>query len=119
MSRRALVGIVEAQRGDGSAQNLHGVRSPGKRAQQVEYLGVERTGLCQLAPVIVQFSLRRKLSKPEQVRGLFERRLFGKLVDVDAAVGQHPGVAVNPANTGVGRYYALESLTRYRRRHRF
>src|SRR5580658_7901882 len=56
---------------------------------------------------------------PQQVGGLFIGGAFRKLMDIDAAIGENSGLAVNPANTRVGSDNAFESLSSYSSRHSF
>ena len=58
------------------------------------------------------FELARggELAIPEQVRGFLERGMPGELVDVDATVGEHAGVAVDEADGRRRGDDAFESL---------
>ena len=51
-----------------------------------------------------------QLAEPEEVGCLFKSGALGELVNVDAAVGEDPRVAVDPADRRVGGDDAFQSL---------
>ena len=51
-----------------------------------------------------------EFAEPEEVGGLFEGGALGELVDVDAAVGENAGVAVDPADGGAGGDDAFQAF---------
>jgi hypothetical protein len=67
----------------------------------------------------LQFRFGGQRAEPEQVSRLFKGRVDGEFVDVDAAIGENSGLAVDPANTRVGGDNAFESLSSYCSRHMF
>ena len=69
-------------------------------------LALLRQAIVQLA----QFAARGQLSKPQQVASLFEIRLVGQFVNVDAAIGQNAAISVDVADLGSGGNDALKSL---------
>ena len=72
----AFVWIVEAQRRNGGAQHFHGGSGLGEGAQQVvDSSGSDETGFGQAAAKVFQFSSIGQTAEPEQVGGLFKRRL--------------------------------------------
>ena len=54
---------------------------------------------------------------PQQVGGFFEGRVLGQLVNVDAAIGQHARVSVDPADAGVRRDNSFQTLSSDSSRH--
>ena len=52
-----------------------------------------------------------ELAEPEEVGGLFEGGALGELVDVDAAIGEDAGVAVDPADGGAWWRRCLPGLS--------
>ena len=56
----------------------------------------------------------RELAKPQQVGGLFERRLASQIVDIDSPVGQLAFGADDVADRGVGRDDVLKAGLRHR-----
>ena len=78
---------------------------------------MEGAGFGELFGKVGEFGLGGEGAEPEQVGGLLKGGVGRELVDVDAAVGEHAGFAVDPADAGVCRDNSFESLDWRRRCH--
>jgi hypothetical protein len=63
---------------------------------------------------VCQLGCVREFAEPEEVGCFFEGRALGKLVDVDTAVGENAGVAVDKADGRAGGDDALGLSVRQR-----
>jgi len=59
-----------------------------------------------------------KNAVPEQVGAFLEGRLLGQFVDVDAAIREHTGISIDPADGGVGSDDSFQTFSRNSSRHR-
>jgi hypothetical protein len=51
-----------------------------------------------------------ELAEPEEVGGLLEGGALGEFVDVDSAIGEDAGVAIDPADRGAGGDDAFQAF---------
>ena len=105
-----FVRIVERQRRNRGAQHVHGQSMARRIAQQRDDRGIQLALFGQAFVQFAQFAARGQFAKPEQVAGLFEIRMVGEFVNVDAAIGQNAAISVDVANLGSGGNDALKSL---------
>ena len=61
---------------------------------------------------VFQFAALRQAAKPQQVASFFEGGMFGKFVNVNAAIGKDAAVAIDITNAGVGGDDAFQALRR-------
>ena len=96
--RILLVRVVQRQQAHRRAQHLHrrGVR--GHAAQEVVDAPVQRARRSQLLGELRQLRRGRQLAEPQQIGGLLEVRVLREFMDIDAAVSQHAGCPVYPAD---------------------
>ena len=94
-----------------------GVALFGEGAEEVVDLRGKLAGGGELVREVGEFVVTGKVAEPQQVGSFLEGGLIGELVDIDAAVGQHTGIAVDPANAGVGCHYPFETFGHCRRCH--
>ena len=106
-----FVGVVEAERRNRRAQHFHGRGRGRKAAQQVDDPLVERPRQSQLGGKFAQRELVGKDAVPEQIGGFLEGRVLRQLVDIDAPIGQHARLSIDPANSGVRRNNSFQTLT--------
>ena len=83
---------------DGGAEDLHGRGGGGHAAEEVDDLGIELAGVGELPGEGGELGGGGQLAVPEEIGGLFEGGVLGEFVDVDAAIGEDAGVAVDPAD---------------------
>ncbi len=93
-----FVGVVDAEERDGGAEDLHGRGVGGDAAEEVDDLWVELARGGEVPVEVGQFRGVGQFAEPEEVGALFEGGALGELVDVDAAIGEDAGVAVDPAD---------------------
>ena len=105
-----FVGVVDAEQGDGGAEDLHGGGVGGDAAEEVDDLGVDLAGCGELCGELGELGCGGELAEPEEVGGLFEGGLLGELVDIDAAVGEDAGVSVDPADGRAGGDDAFQAF---------
>ena len=105
-----LVGVVDAEEGDGGAEDLHWRGVFGDAAEEVDDLGVELAGGGEVCGELGEFGGVGEFAEPEEIGGLLEGGALGEFVDVDAAVGEDAGVAVDPADRGAGGDDAFQAF---------
>ena len=86
-------------------------------AQQVDDALIEGAGEGQLGLEFAQLELVGKMAVPQQVGGLFEAGVLGQLVNVDAAIGEHARISIDPADAGVGGNNSFQTLSSDSSRH--
>src|SRR6185312_9465520 len=112
-----LIAIVEAERRDSSTQNFHWRSLLWERFQQVDNLRRQLASLREALCEDVQLRRIRQRAVPKEVGCLLKRGLRRQFVNIDAAIGKHAGIAIDPADAGVGCNNAFESLCSYRSCH--
>ena len=75
----------------------HGGRVFGHTAEEVDDLGIEFARCGEVVGELGE-SGRGELAEPEEIGGLLEGGALSEFVDVDAAIGEDAGVAVDPAD---------------------
>ena len=110
MGAVGFVGVVDAEERDGGAEDFHRRGVFGDAAEEVDDLGVELACCGEFCGEVGEFGGVGELAEPEEVGGLLEGGALGELVDVDAAVGEDAGVAVDPADGGAGGDDAFQAF---------
>ena len=59
---------------------------------------------------LVELSAIRQPPEPQQIANFLEGRVVGQFVNVDAAIGEHAGIAIDVANSGIRRGNAFQTL---------
>ena len=93
-----FVVVVGAEERDGGAEDFHGLGVGGNAAQEVDDFGVELAGGGEVGGELGELGGVGEFAEPEEVGGLLECGTFREFVDVDAAIGEDAGVAVDPAD---------------------
>src|SRR5581483_6946092 len=73
----------------------------------------------QLLFQVSQFGFPRQPAKPQEIASLLKRGFLGQFVNVKAAIGEHPGIAIDITNSGSSRYYAFKTFCKCAGRHDF
>ena len=107
---KLFVGVVDGEERDGGAEDLHGGGLGGERTEELVDAPVEGAGLGQLGREGFELFGVGEAAVPEEVGGFFEAALRGEFVDVDAAIGEDAGVAVDVADGGGGGDNAFKAL---------
>src|SRR4029077_7018070 len=66
-----------------------------------------------------QFRCLGQPAKPQQVTGFFKRGLLREFVDINAAISEYSGFAIDVANSRTGRNYAFKTFCNCAGRHDF
>ena len=93
-----LVGIVEGEQANGGTQHLHGGGVGGHAAEELDDAPVHGARGGKSGGKVRELVGRGQLAEPEEIGGLFEGGVGSELVDIDAAVREDTGVAVDPAD---------------------
>ncbi len=110
MGAVGFVGVVDAEEGDGGAEDLHRRGVGWDAAEEVDDLWIELAGCGEMGGEVGEFGGVGELAEPEEVGGLLEGGALGEFVDVDAAIGENAGVAVDPADGGAGGDDAFQAF---------
>jgi hypothetical protein len=105
-----LVGVVDAEKRDGGAEDLHGCGVGGNAAEEVDDLWIEFACGGEMPGEFSKLSGRGEFAEPEEVGALLEGGSLCEFVDIDAAIGEDAGVAVDPADGGRGGDDAFQAL---------
>jgi hypothetical protein len=107
-----FVRVVEAEGGNGGAQQVHGQGVFRRLAQKVDDGGVQVTLGRKAEAQVLQLVACGQLAEPQQVADFLKVGVVGQFVDIKATVGQDAALAVYVTNAGGGGDNAFQSFGR-------
>ncbi len=100
--------IIKPERRHCSPQDVHRRGAFRCAPQEINDRGIQVAFCSQPFVQFFVFVSGGEFAIPEQVAGFFKSGVVGEFVNVDAAVGQDPQIAVYVANLGCGGDHALQ-----------
>ena len=114
---RFLIGIVERQRGNRGAQNLHRRGALREAPHHLDDARIDLARLRQPLPEVLQFLSFRKCSEPQQVADFFKVGVLGEFVDVDATISKNAFVTIDIADSRISGDDSFKTFCGGRCRH--
>jgi hypothetical protein len=105
-----FVGVVDTEQGDGGAKDLHRCGVCRYAAQEIDDLGIEFARCGEVGGELCEFGGVGELTEPEEIGTFLEGGTLREFVDVDAAIREDAGVAVDPADGGAGGDDAFQAF---------
>jgi hypothetical protein len=110
VSAVSFVRVIDAEKRDRSAKNLHWRSVSWHASEQVDDFWIQFARCGEMVGKLSKFGGGRESSEPEEIGSFLEGRELCEFVDIDSAIGENSGVSVDPTDGRRGGNDAFQAF---------